>query len=60
MSKKIINKGTGAGGAKTNINGLTFENKTSVLQYLLDNSYIKIIINNKSHYNLVIIIITLS
>ena len=27
---KIINKGTGAGGAKTNFNGLKFEDKTSL------------------------------
>ncbi len=29
-NNKIINKGTGAGGANTNYNGLSFEEKTSI------------------------------
>jgi hypothetical protein len=48
--KKIINKGTGAGGAKTNINGLTFEAKTSIEKKLEENKFIKCIINEKSKY----------
>lgn len=34
MSKKIINKGTGAGGCKTIDNGFKFENKTDNCNYL--------------------------
>ena len=29
-NNNTINKGTGAGGAKTNYNGLSFEDKTSI------------------------------
>jgi hypothetical protein len=46
----IKNKGTGAGGANTNINGLSFENKTSIENKLLENNFTKIIINNKNKY----------
>lgn len=37
----IINKGTGAGGAKTNFYGLKFEEKTNNQQRLLEMGYIK-------------------
>ncbi len=40
-NKQIINKGTGAGGANTNINGLSFEEKTSIEPYLEKYKYIK-------------------
>ena len=44
MSKtRIINKGTGAGGAKTNYYGKKFEEKTNNQSRLLENGYI---INN--------------
>ena len=44
MSKTIIiNKGTGAGGVKTNYNGKKFEEKTNNQLRLLENGYI---INN--------------
>jgi len=36
----IINKGTGAGGANTNINGKKFEKKTSNQSRLLEQGYI--------------------
>jgi hypothetical protein len=32
---KIINKGTGAGGANTNVNGKSFEEKTSIIPELI-------------------------
>ena len=48
--EKIINKGTGAGGANTNFNGLSFENKTSIETTLLNNQFIKIIMNPKNKY----------
>jgi hypothetical protein len=38
---KIINKGTGAGGAKTNYNGLNFEEKTSIENNLDKLKYVK-------------------
>ena len=38
---KIINKGTGAGGLKTNLYGKKFEEKTNNQQKLLDDGYIK-------------------
>lgn len=38
---KIINKGTGAGGSKTNFNGKKFENKTNNFNYLLSKGYDK-------------------
>ncbi len=54
MSKnnKIINKGTGAGGANTNYNGLSFEEKTSIESKLEECKYIKknIKINNRKGY----------
>jgi hypothetical protein len=37
----ISNKGTGAGGAKTNINGLSFEDKTSIEPFLNKYKYEK-------------------
>jgi hypothetical protein len=49
MSKTntVINKGTGAGGAKTNYNGLSFEDKTSIEPKLNELKYIKKEINIK-------------
>jgi hypothetical protein len=38
---KIINKGTGAGGSKTNYNGLSFEEKTSIEHNLDKLKYVK-------------------
>jgi len=38
---KIINKGTGAGGSKTNLYGKKFEEKTNNQKKLLDDGYIK-------------------
>lgn len=46
----IKNKGTGAGGANTNINGISFENKTSIENKLLENNFTKVIMNNKNKY----------
>ncbi len=45
---KIINKGTGAGGANTNLNGKKFEDKTCNEQFLINNEYIKINYDNKN------------
>jgi hypothetical protein len=47
---KIQNKGTGAGGANTNINGLKFEDKTSCENILNKNKFCKKILDNKSYY----------
>jgi hypothetical protein len=41
MSTKQINKGTGAGGSKTNYNGLNFEEKTSIEPHLDKYKYVK-------------------
>ena len=38
---KLINKGTGAGGAKTNEKGKGFENETSIEEYLFKDKYEK-------------------
>ena len=46
---KIINKGTGAGGANTNFNGIMFENKTSIENKLLENNFKKIIMNKNKY-----------
>jgi hypothetical protein len=46
---KVINKGTGAGGSMTTINGGAFENKTSIEDKLLENKFEKIIMD-KSKY----------
>ena len=40
-NKNPVNKGTGAGGAKTNYNGLSFEDKTSIEPKLNELKYIK-------------------
>ena len=45
---KIINKGTGAGGSKTNLNGLSFEEKTSIESKLDELKYVKQNINIKN------------
>lgn len=37
----IINRGTGAGGANTNLNGIAFEDKTDNSSYLLKNGFIQ-------------------
>jgi hypothetical protein len=44
----IKNKGTNAGGAKTNHNGLAFEAKTCIENKLLENKFNKIIMNPKT------------
>jgi hypothetical protein len=41
---KVQNRGTGAGGANTNLQGKTFEEKTSIEAILLRNGYVKITI----------------
>lgn len=51
LYKKMIedenkNRGTGAGGKKTNMNGKTFEDKTSNYNYLIENEFEKVKINN--------------
>jgi hypothetical protein len=46
--KYIINRGTGAGGAITNKNGLCFEEKTSIEKILTEKGYSKIIMNDKN------------
>lgn len=50
LCEKLIihNKGTGAGGANTNKNGLAFEDKTSNYERLIFNGYTKYKIPNKS------------
>jgi hypothetical protein len=40
MEEPIRNKGTGAGGANTNLNGKTFEEKTSNYERLLANGFV--------------------
>ena len=47
---KVINKGTGAGGAKTVLNGGSFEKRTSIESKLLDKKFTKIIMNKKKKY----------
>jgi hypothetical protein len=49
--KKIINKGTGAGGANTTLSGGSFEKITSIENKLLENNFNKIIVNNKKKYS---------
>ena len=46
----IVNKGTGAGGANTNLNGKKFEDKTNNIPRLFENGYEKIILNKKTKY----------
>ena len=46
----IINKGTGAGGANTNLYGKKFEENTDNIPRLLENGYEKIILNKKTKY----------
>ena len=48
--EKLINKGTGAGGHKTTLNGKLFEHITSIETNLIDNNFIKIILNKKNKY----------
>lgn len=50
---KVVNKGTGAGGANTNISGKSFEQKTENETRLLSNGFTKKIINpnKKGKYN---------
>ena len=45
----IVNKGTGAGGANTNLNGKKFEDKTNNIPRLFENGYEKIILNKKQN-----------
>jgi len=49
-NEKIFNKGIGAGGSNTNINGLSFEKKTSIENKLLENNFKKIVMNKKNKY----------
>jgi hypothetical protein len=49
MLKQIINKGTGAGGQNTNINGLSFEIKTSIENKLIENKFKKNILNKNKY-----------
>jgi hypothetical protein len=44
-ASNIINKGTGAGGAKTNVNGLSFESLVSNEQRLLAKGFVKTVIS---------------
>jgi hypothetical protein len=46
----IKNKGSGAGGSKTTLNGLSFEMKTSIEGTLIDNGYKKYVLCKKSKY----------
>jgi hypothetical protein len=41
VSNTLQNRGTGAGGANTNIKGKTFEEKTSFEPYMLENGFIR-------------------
>lgn len=41
VSNPLQNRGTGAGGANTNIQGKTFEEKTSFEPYMLENGFIR-------------------
>lgn len=51
---KVLNKGTGAGGVNTNLNGLAFEKLTNIEEKLLKNNFIKKHINkNKFGYYLI-------
>jgi hypothetical protein len=50
-NKKIINKGTGAGGSKTNHNGLNFEKKTSLYNKLIKNKFIDIYHFQQNEFN---------
>jgi len=45
---KIVNKGTGAGGYKTNFNGKKFEEYTNNESRLLENGYIKTVYNKNT------------
>jgi hypothetical protein len=45
---KLINKGTGAGGANTNKNGLSFEQNTSIEKILETKEYVKTCMNYKN------------
>ena len=46
----LFNRGTGAGGAKTNHNGLKFEEKTDSSELLLSNNYVSEFLNVGSFY----------
>jgi len=50
MSTKIVNRGTGAGGRNTNINGKDFEKKISLIPYLMDNDFEKKSLTKKNYY----------
>jgi hypothetical protein len=50
IENKIINKGTGVGGANTILNGSSFEIKTSIENKLLKNNFTKIILNKNNKY----------
>ena len=48
-SKKIINKGTGAGGANATLSGGSFEKKTSLEDKLIEKKFIKHIMNKSKN-----------
>ena len=50
MPTKIVNRGTGAGGKNTNINGKDFEKKISLIPYLMDNDFEKKSLTKKNYY----------
>jgi hypothetical protein len=50
VSTQIINKGTGAGGANTNLYGKIFEEKTNNETRLLEQGFTKIAINKKTKF----------
>ena len=47
--KKNNNKGIGAGGKNTTLNGNIFENKTSIENILISNNYVKKLLNNNKY-----------
>lgn len=49
IKKLTINRGTGAGGSKTNHNGLHFENETSLFTKLINNKF-SIVKNKNENY----------
>ena len=50
METSQINKGTGAGGANTNIYGKKFEDKTNNESRLIEQGFAKTIINKKTKF----------
>lgn len=46
---KLVNKGTGAGGANTNVSGLSFEKVTDNSERLIEMGFDKVILNKNKH-----------